>query len=62
VTAAFALMLLAGAVRVGGPLLGLDAWLPSMALSGTLFALAFAIYLGVYTPVLLAPRPDGRPG
>jgi len=59
---AFGAMLLAGVVRVVGPLLGLDAYLPSVVVSGVLFALAFAAYLVVYTPVLLTPRPDGRPG
>lgn len=62
VAVAFQLMLAAAVVRVGGPLLGVAAWLPSMLMAGTLFALAFAIYLAVYTPMLLAARPDGRPG
>lgn len=31
-------------------------------LSGTLWALAFAMFLWVYVPILIAPRVDGRPG
>jgi uncharacterized protein involved in response to NO len=62
VARAFAAMLAAALVRVAGPLLGPAAWLPSMIASGGLFAAAFAIYLVTYVPMLLAPRPDGRPG
>jgi len=29
--------------------------------SGTLWTLAFALFLWVYTPILIAPRADGRP-
>jgi uncharacterized protein involved in response to NO len=31
-------------------------------LSGTLWTLAFAMFLWVYVPILIAPRADGRPG
>jgi len=31
-------------------------------LSGTLWTLAFAMFLWVYAPILIAPRVDGRPG
>jgi uncharacterized protein involved in response to NO len=30
--------------------------------SGTLFAAGFALFLFVYTPILVAPRVDGKPG
>lgn len=62
VAVGFGLMILAAVVRVFGPLLGLGAYLPSMILSGLLFAGAFAIYLVTYVPLLVTPRPDGRPG
>jgi len=26
------------------------------------WAVAFALFVWFYTPILLAPRPDGRPG
>lgn len=57
----FALMILAGLVRVIFPLL------PAMhhvgvVVSGLLWALAFAIFVAVYTPILIRPRVDGRPG
>lgn len=61
-SAGFLLVLVAAVVRVFGPLLGPDAYLPTMIGSGTLFALGFAIFLVVYTPILLAPRVDGKPG
>lgn len=61
-TAAFGLVLLAGIVRLAGPLLSPAFWLPAMVLAGAFFSLAFAAYLGHYAPFLLAPRPDGRPG
>ena len=59
---AFAAVLASALARVVGPPLGPAAWLPSMVVSGALFAGAFAIYLAAYLPVLVAPRPDGRPG
>lgn len=62
VAVAFGMMVMAATVRVVAPLFGLAAYLPAMIVSGLLFAAAFAIYLWVYTPILLSPRPDGRPG
>lgn len=61
-TAAFAAVLLAGVVRVGGILRGPDAFIGSVLASGTLFALAFASWLAVYARVVVTPRADGRPG
>ena len=49
-------------VRVLGPLL-LPAHYPSVLLvSGGLWTLAFALFLAHYTPILIAPRADGKPG
>jgi uncharacterized protein involved in response to NO len=61
-TLSFLLMLAAALIRVFGPLLGPHAYLPTMLSAGTLFAVAFAIYLLVYLPILVSPRIDGRPG
>ena len=62
VSLSFALVALAALVRVVGPLLGVQAYLLSMMTSGILFAVAFALYLAVYTPILFSPRVDGKPG
>lgn len=62
VRAAFVFMLLAGVARVVGPLLGPRAYLHSLMAAGSLFALSFALYLAAYTPMLFAPRADGKPG
>jgi uncharacterized protein involved in response to NO len=59
---AFGAMLLAGLVRVVGPLAAPAHWTAVMATSAVCFAGAFAVYVVVYAPVLLAPRVDGRPG
>ncbi len=59
--AAFFAMLLAGVLRVVGPSLAPGALEPLIA-AGLLWSLSFAIYLVTYTPVLLRPRVDGRPG
>ncbi len=59
---AFVALNLAAAVRVFAPL----AW-PSLygywlTASGTLWVLAFALFLWVYAPLLVSPRTDGQPG
>ena len=35
---------------------------PALHLSGVLWADAFALFLLVYAPILMQPRPDGKPG
>ncbi len=62
VVVAFWLCLLAALIRVFGPLAGSAIYLPAMILSGSAFALAFALYLVAYAPMLSAVRVDGRPG
>lgn len=59
---AFVMVSAAAVVRVGGPIVLPTAWHNTMLVSGVLWAVAFAIYLVVFTPILTAPRPDGRPG
>lgn len=61
-TLAFVLVGLGGAVRIAAPWVGPRHWLPAMTVAGVLFSIAFALYLVRHTPMLLAPRPDGRPG
>jgi len=45
-----------------GPLLGPSAYLATMIGSGSLFATGFVVFLVIYTPILVAPRVDGKPG
>ena len=59
--AGYAAVLLAGAVRVAGPALAPGAAWPLHA-SGTLWTLAFVLFLVAYAPWLTAPRADGKPG
>lgn len=62
IVVAFSLVILGALVRVAGPLLGGASTMPALHLSGTVWALAFAIYLVRIGPYLLRSRPDGRPG
>jgi uncharacterized protein involved in response to NO len=58
---AFFLITGAAVVRVLGPLLG--AWYPAaLVIAGTLWALAFALYLSEYANYLVRRRVDGAPG
>lgn len=59
---AFVLINCAAALRGLGPLLlpsGYRLWLIA---GGLCWILAFGLFLWVHTPMLLSPRPDGRPG
>ncbi len=62
IAGAYLLVTLAVFVRLGAALGPPGAVLSGWVASGVLFALAFGIYLVLYTPILLAPRADGRPG
>ena len=57
---AYALLALAGPMRAFGPSL-LPGLLP-LALAAALLVAAFLLFLGVYAPILLRPRADGKPG
>ena len=61
-TVAYALVLLATVIRAVVPAL-VPAWYPrAIEISATFWALAFAIYLVIYTPWLLRSRLDGKDG
>lgn len=60
ITLAFALLLLAGPVRILASLAGFPLLL--WQVSALLWLCAFAIFLWFYWPVLIQPRADGRPG
>jgi uncharacterized protein involved in response to NO len=59
---AFLAVNLAALVRCFGPLVMPADYMKVITVSGCLWALAFMIFLFTYTPVLLRPRVDGRPG
>ncbi len=58
--AAYAMLPLAALTRVFGPTL-VDGMFP-LALAGAVWFAAFGLFLLVYGPMLLRPRPDGKPG
>jgi uncharacterized protein involved in response to NO len=59
---AFLLVSAAAISRVAFPAAFPEQYDQIIALSGALWLAAFAIYLTVYTPILLKPRQDGKPG
>jgi uncharacterized protein involved in response to NO len=58
IAAAYALLTLGVALRALWP----SPTLWTLVASGLLWTAAFAIYLAVYTPILVLPRADGKPG
>jgi uncharacterized protein involved in response to NO len=59
---AFAAILLAAMTRVFVPMIAPRHYLVELSVAAGLWAVAFALYLVSYVPVLLAPRVDGKPG
>jgi uncharacterized protein involved in response to NO len=59
---AFALVNLAAVFRALLPIWHPDWFSELVTLSGTLWSLAFLIFVVIYTPILTQPRIDGRPG
>lgn len=59
---AYILLSLAAAMRVFAPPLAPGAYRWSVMVAGTLWICAFAIFIVVYTPILVRPRIDGRQG
>jgi uncharacterized protein involved in response to NO len=62
IVAAYVLIAIAAIFRVFGPWLAPTLALPAIQLSGFAWILAFSLFLFIYTPILLKPRADGRPG
>ncbi len=52
----------AALMRVFGPMLLAEAWRFWMIASGSLWSLAFILFIVVYAPILCGPRVDGRAG
>jgi uncharacterized protein involved in response to NO len=62
IAVAYALLSLAALVRVFAPALGATDYLWTVIGAGMLWSAAFALFLIIYTPILMRPRVDGRPG
>jgi uncharacterized protein involved in response to NO len=62
ITAAYVLLTAGAIVRVFGAALVPDRYLLSLSVSGLAWMLAFAIFVVVYAPILIFPRPDGKKG
>lgn len=62
ITLAFVMLTLAAIVRVATPSLAPGFYVHGLELAAALWTGAFVIYLLIYTPILLGPRADGRPG
>ena len=63
VTWAFGAVNAAAFARVVVPLFAPPTWyFGALLAAGALWSTAFLIYLVVYTPILMAPRSDGKPG
>lgn len=58
----FVLIQVAAVVRVFGGMVSAAWYLPSIQVSGVLWAATFALYAVRYWPVLTRPRLDGKPG
>jgi uncharacterized protein involved in response to NO len=61
VVVAYGALGLATALRIAAPLTG-AADLPLLVAAGLLWSGAMALFTATYAPILLWPRPDGRPG
>jgi uncharacterized protein involved in response to NO len=59
---AYGLLILAACLRVFGPVILPVDYLMSITLSSMVWTAAFLLFVLVYTPILLSPRADGRPG
>jgi uncharacterized protein involved in response to NO len=59
---AYYLIGVAALMRVFGPMLFAEAWRFWMIASGSLWSLAFFLFVFVYAPILCSPRVDGRAG
>lgn len=61
-TLAFVAINLAALIRVGVPLFFPAGYAQGMAAAGLMWVAAFGLFAVIYTPILLRPRVDGKPG
>ncbi len=62
ITIAYTLLSGAAIVRVFGLSLGAASYPAVILIAASLWTAAFALFLWVYAPILVAPRADGKPG
>ena len=61
-TWAFVAVNLAALIRVAQPLVFPGLYASGMVIAGVLWIAAFGLFAAIYTPILLRPRVDGKPG
>jgi uncharacterized protein involved in response to NO len=61
-TLAFVAINLAALIRVALPLFFPEAYAQGMIAAGLVWLVAFGLFAAIYTPILLRPRVDGKPG
>ena len=61
ITIAYLALTIAAALRVAAPLAG-DFYAPLIDGAGLFWVSAFLLFVHHYLPILIGPRPDGRPG
>lgn len=59
---AFAAITLGAVARVLAPVVAPGAYLTALIIAGALWSMAMLAFLVVYTPMLVAPRIDGKAG
>ncbi len=59
---AYALVMMAAVLRVFLPLLAPSLYTGALIAAAALWSAAFSVYLWIYTPWLMSPRPDGKDG
>jgi len=62
ITVAYVLLTLAVLVRVFGGAIWPERYLLAVSVAGIAWMASFLVYLAVYTPILVGPRADGKPG
>ena len=62
IVVAYAMLVVSVLVRVFGASLLQVQYATTITIAGALWILAFLLYSGVYAPILVRPRADGRPG
>ena len=62
IVVAYAVLLVSAFLRVFGASVLQLQYAATITIAGALWVLAFLLYSGVYAPILLTPRVDGKPG
>lgn len=62
ITSAYLLLTLGVIARVFGGAIWPDRYVLTLSVAGCAWVLSFLIYVAVYTPILVGPRADGKPG